>query len=427
MSKFIAEEKVYAPVEDEKPVAPAPVPAYVQPEEPAPVEEKHYIEPENNDNFVDDSWGKAKINLKPKKAQKEEKTEEPEVAAEEPAPAKKKATKKKAEVTEEAAPAKKAPAKKKAAAKVEEPVEENDEADKPKVVGKYTIEDTGYAYQFHLYANNGQLLYESREYASLNSCKGGIATFKKNVADCEYRIDVDKNGGYKYIFKLDPKGLANPMVWIFAFGQAFFSLSVAGNGSVIYGSSWDNLDFGMLYWKDGKVKYVGEDVHEIKSVTIPYPEGDETFYYANGIVSQAEIYKMSPSGNWIAGAYQEITVNTDDYSTVASSCPAFYNTETETTVVLEEYSGAKGVHVTDGGIAFIALPMAGGEVYDLNAGVAIGTVAEWVYSEYGLIIPSDIFIKSVSPDGRVVLGTGTEQPAGMKGRIYPWYIIPPAQ
>ena len=42
--------------------------------------------------------------------------------------------------------------------------------------------------------------------------------------------------GYKYIFKLDPKGLANPMVWIFAFGQAFFSLSVAGNGSVIYGS-----------------------------------------------------------------------------------------------------------------------------------------------------------------------------------------------
>ncbi len=201
MSKFIAEDKVYAPVEEEKPVAPAPVPAYVQPEEPASVEEKHYIEPENNDNFVDDSWGKAKINLKPKKAAKEEKTEEPEVAAEEPAPAKKKATKKKAEVTEEPAPAKKAPAKKKAEAKVEEPVEENDEADKPKVVGKYTIEDTGYAYQFHLYANNGQLLYESREYASLNSCKGGIATFKKNVADCEYRIDVDKNGGYKYIFK----------------------------------------------------------------------------------------------------------------------------------------------------------------------------------------------------------------------------------
>jgi NSS family neurotransmitter:Na+ symporter len=42
--------------------------------------------------------------------------------------------------------------------------------------------------------------------------------------------------GYKYIFTMDPAGLANWEVWIFAFGQAFFSLSVAGNGSVIYGS-----------------------------------------------------------------------------------------------------------------------------------------------------------------------------------------------
>ncbi len=42
--------------------------------------------------------------------------------------------------------------------------------------------------------------------------------------------------GYKYIFTIDLAGLANPQVWIFAFGQAFFSLSVAGNGSVIYGS-----------------------------------------------------------------------------------------------------------------------------------------------------------------------------------------------
>ncbi len=42
--------------------------------------------------------------------------------------------------------------------------------------------------------------------------------------------------GYKYIFTIKPEGLLNPQVWVFAFGQAFFSLSVAGNGSVIYGS-----------------------------------------------------------------------------------------------------------------------------------------------------------------------------------------------
>lgn len=42
--------------------------------------------------------------------------------------------------------------------------------------------------------------------------------------------------GYRYIFVLDPAGLADPLVWVYALGQAFFSLSVAGNGTLIYGS-----------------------------------------------------------------------------------------------------------------------------------------------------------------------------------------------
>lgn len=42
--------------------------------------------------------------------------------------------------------------------------------------------------------------------------------------------------GYRYIFRIDPKAFADPTTWIFALGQAFFSLSVAGNGTLIYGS-----------------------------------------------------------------------------------------------------------------------------------------------------------------------------------------------
>ncbi len=42
--------------------------------------------------------------------------------------------------------------------------------------------------------------------------------------------------GYKYIFRIDLDALANPKTWIFALGQAFFSLSVAGSGTLIYGS-----------------------------------------------------------------------------------------------------------------------------------------------------------------------------------------------
>lgn len=42
--------------------------------------------------------------------------------------------------------------------------------------------------------------------------------------------------GYQYIFSFNPAGLLNPQVWVYAFGQCFFSLSVAGSGSVVYGS-----------------------------------------------------------------------------------------------------------------------------------------------------------------------------------------------
>ena len=42
--------------------------------------------------------------------------------------------------------------------------------------------------------------------------------------------------GYRYLFVLKPRELLNPMVWVYALGQAFFSLSIAGNGTLIYGS-----------------------------------------------------------------------------------------------------------------------------------------------------------------------------------------------
>ena len=42
--------------------------------------------------------------------------------------------------------------------------------------------------------------------------------------------------GYKYIFTIDTNALSDPLTWIYALGQAFFSLSVAGNGTLIYGS-----------------------------------------------------------------------------------------------------------------------------------------------------------------------------------------------
>ncbi len=42
--------------------------------------------------------------------------------------------------------------------------------------------------------------------------------------------------GYQFMFIPDWSALKNPMVWVWAMGQAFFSLSVTGSGMITYGS-----------------------------------------------------------------------------------------------------------------------------------------------------------------------------------------------
>lgn len=42
--------------------------------------------------------------------------------------------------------------------------------------------------------------------------------------------------GYRYLFVPKWEYLAQPKTWVFALGQAFFSLSLAGSGTLVYGS-----------------------------------------------------------------------------------------------------------------------------------------------------------------------------------------------
>ena len=45
--------------------------------------------------------------------------------------------------------------------------------------------------------------------------------------------------GYRYMFTPRWNDLLNPMVWIWAMGQAFFSLSITGSGMIVYGAYLD--------------------------------------------------------------------------------------------------------------------------------------------------------------------------------------------
>ena len=244
------------------------------------------------------------------------------------------------------------------------------------------------------------------------------------------------------------KGLCKPLLWTDGVAQELplpdlnyrneeiwygvMARGISANGKIIYGTSWENLDFGMLYWVNNganteKPKWVGEDVREVWEETMKNSDGTEyTTHLVNGLICQAQLTKISPNGKWIASSYRTETPADDRISIVTTQTAAFYNTETETTTIVSDYGESTGVHVTDDGIAFIGIGTLGissGAVYDLNTGTDLGSTQEWVYDKYGIIIPAG-YINYISPDGRFVLGTKAESSA-MGVSFINWYIAPP--
>ena len=244
------------------------------------------------------------------------------------------------------------------------------------------------------------------------------------------------------------KGLCKPLLWTDGVAQELplpdlnyrneeiwygvMARGISANGKIIYGTSWENLDFGMLYWVNNganteKPKWVGEDVREVWEETMKMSDGTEyTTHLVNGLICQAQLTKISPNGKWIASSYRTETPADDRISIVTTQTAAFYNTETETTTIVSDYGESTGVHVTDDGIAFIGIGTLGissGAVYDLNTGTDLGSTQEWVYDKYGIIIPAG-YINYISPDGRFVLGTKAESSA-MGVSFINWYIAPP--
>ena len=89
-------------------------------------------------------------------------------------------------------------------------------------------------------------------------------------------------------------------------------------------------------------------------VPVTMKMGDGTEYETHlvkGCKCTAENTKVSPNGKWIATKYCEDSVSDDGISMYTSETPAFYNTETETTVIVNDYGSGSGTHVTDDGIA----------------------------------------------------------------------------
>ena len=84
------------------------------------------------------------------------------------------------------------------------------------------------------------------------------------------------------------------------------------------------------------------------SVVWTIPDGREYEYtYVNGIICQAWNTQVSPSGKWIAGRYRKEFDPETEQPIDQEHYAAFYNTETEKTIIVEDYGESGGQFVTD--------------------------------------------------------------------------------
>ena len=210
--------------------------------------------------------------------------------------------------------------------------------------------------------------------------------------------------------------------------ESVMARGVSADGRIVYGTSWRNDDFGMCYWdENGEAHWVGEDVRKVREVEMAYGDGTTRRYnLVDGMTCEASYTNISSTGKYIAGTFRTEALGDDKKSVVRSYRAAFYNTETGKTTVFEELGESAGIHVTDDGIGFVGLGRLGimsGKVVDIENGLDLGSTAEWIYDNYGIIAPEMGYVKHMSTDKRVFLAVIPVIGAG--GMTFKSYFVAP--
>ena len=197
--------------------------------------------------------------------------------------------------------------------------------------------------------------------------------------------------------------------------------------SIIYGTTWDNKDFGMIYWDaDRNVHFVGEDVRKV--TTIQRPDGYGGTYDYNivdGMISWAGQYQISPNGRWIAGTFRTETAVDDGNSIEQTFSPAFYDVENNKTYIMSEYGDGSGMVVTDDGIGFIGTPSlytSSCQVVKIETGESLGTLQQYILDLYGIYMPSG-YLVYLTPDKEIWWGA-TFETEGIVASAPNWYLAP---
>lgn len=278
---------------------------------------------------------------------------------------------------------------------------------------------------------------------------GGEVTYIPKIAGYSGwpKVSHTSQDGRYWVGYVINEGLYRPVLWTdgepeilpmpeknfrgYDFTTGIMAWGISRDGSIIYGSTWENSDFGMVYWKkaDGewKVAYAGEDVYRIHTEKMYSDKyGDYDYNFADGLTVTAQNTCASPNGRWLASMFRTETLSSSRRDWILEKHPAFYNTETGKTVVIRDMEDAIGQCVTDEGIAFVAGPsimFQYGAVYDLNTETYLGTVPEWVWANYGIVMPEGAFIRYISPEGR--LHGAYAVPDLLSGMRHLWFYVNP--
>ncbi len=206
------------------------------------------------------------------------------------------------------------------------------------------------------------------------------------------------------------------------FLNGIIARGISADGTVAYGSTWDNYDFGMVYWKDGEVHYVGEDVREVTEITVDTVTGPVQTHMASGMTCTSEMYKVCPNGEWIAGTYRsEIQPGEGEAPVTSDYKAAFYNTVEKKTYFADGFATAIGV--TNEGIGFVSasnLAISTCNVYDIKNGTDLGSINDWVLREYGYILPQG-YAQYASEDKKTLFGSFMVMDDGLT-TTHSWYL-----
>lgn len=203
----------------------------------------------------------------------------------------------------------------------------------------------------------------------------------------------------------------------------------SADGSIIYGTSWEGFDAGLVWWKNGELMGyaggtdvdTGEQIHYVSDEKAAIDMQQQ--YITNGLSLQSQTYSASLNGKYIAAMYRVETKT--ESGTEPGVYPAFFNTETNQTKVFRDLNGS-GFTVSNNGIGFTTegtLQISSGYVVNVETGEILGKINEWLQKEYG-IIPVIGVVEHVNQDMSVIYGANMESNA-MGVSMMNWYIAPP--